>query len=199
MHVVGNVSSWPVKQCMEMEWNKTCLKFISQALDLPVERDSLSSGSGSGTGSHHQYPPPAHLHRMYFTSKASSGGGGAIKEGMSSSCGAAYSKEVQSMSSKDKYSDRDLISCDKDFREDEPYSSYVQFSRDRPHEYSYPVVQPSAPKKHSPSEHSTSGSLGAVTCQPKKPIQLDPLSLQPPPLLPTKSSGSTKKKRCLFI
>lgn len=39
---------------------------IFQALDLPVERDSLSSGSGSGTGSHHQYPPPAHLHRMYF-------------------------------------------------------------------------------------------------------------------------------------
>ncbi|ODN04332.1 Sprouty-related, EVH1 domain-containing protein 2 [Orchesella cincta] len=166
---------------------------VFMALDLPVERDSLSSGSGSGTGSHHQYPPPAHLHRMYFTSKSSGGGG--MKDGMGSSCGAAYSKEVHSMSSKDKYSDRDLISCDKDFREDEPYSSYVQFaSRDRPHEYSYPVVQPSAPKKHSPSEHS-SGSLGTVTSQPKKPIQLDPLSLQPPPLLPTKSSGSTKKKR----
>jgi hypothetical protein len=85
---------------------------------------------------------------------------------------------------------------------DEPYSSYVQFARDRPHEYSYPVVQPDPAKKYSPSELSNSTSLGGgysssfeKSSGSKKPLQLDPLSLQPPPLLPTKSTGSTKKKR----
>jgi hypothetical protein len=103
---------------------------------------------------------------------------------------------VHSMSSKDKMSEKDIYYCDKD---DEPYSSYVQFAREypRPHEYSYPVVQPD--KKYSPcSDLSNSLSLGG-TYAPKK-LQLDPLTLQPPPLLPTKSTGgSTKKKRCFFI
>jgi len=155
-----------------------------------VERDSISSGSGSGTGSNHQYPPQSHLHRMYFSSRTCS------REGNSG--GAVLVKEMHSVSSKDKISDKDIFCCEKDLRDDEPYSSYVQFARDRPHEYSYPVVHPD-PKKYSPSELSNSVSLGGMSYPPKKSIQLDPLSLQPPPLLPTKSTGSTKKKRCLYI
>ncbi|XP_021945709.2 sprouty-related, EVH1 domain-containing protein 2 isoform X2 [Folsomia candida] len=163
---------------------------VFMALDLPVERDSISSGSGSGTGSNHQYPPHSHLHRMYFSSRTGS------REGNNGGGGGVLVKEMHSVSSKDKISEKDIYCCDKDLRDDEPYSSYVQFAREytRPHEYSYPVVQPD--KKYSPSSDlSNSLSLGGMTFSPKKPLQLDPLSLQPPPLLPTKSTGSTKKKR----
>jgi len=150
--------------------------FVLKALDLPVERDSISSGSGSGSNPGY---PHAHLHRMYFSSRTGSRDGSG-----------PYSKE---MSLKEK----EIL----DFHGEEPYSSYVQFARDRPHDYSYPVVQPD-PKKYSPSELSNSTSLGGgysssfeKSSGSKKPLQLDPLSLQPPPLLPTKSTGSTKKKR----
>jgi hypothetical protein len=153
-----------------------------QALDLPVERDSISSGSGSATGSNHQYPQ--HLHRMYFNSRTS-------KDGNSS-----LVKEMHSVPSKDRMTEKDIFGCDKDLRDDEPYSSYVQFARDRPHEYSYPVVQ--SEKKYSPSEISNSMTFGGMSC-PKKPLQLDPLQLAPPPRLPTKSTGSTKKKRCILL
>lgn len=129
---------------------------------------------------------------MYFSSRTCS------RDGNNGS-GGVLVKEMHSVSSKDKISEKDIYCCEKDLRDDEPYSSYVQFARERPHEYSYPVVQPD--KKYSPSEisNSMSMSFGGMSCPPKKPLQLDPLSLQPPPLLPTKSSGSTKKKRCLFI
>lgn len=131
---------------------------------------------------------------MYFSSRTGS------REGNNGGGGGVLVKEMHSVSSKDKISEKDIYCCDKDLRDDEPYSSYVQFAREytRPHEYSYPVVQPD--KKYSPSSDlSNSLSLGGMTFSPKKPLQLDPLSLQPPPLLPTKSTGSTKKKRCFFI
>lgn len=153
-----------------------------------MERDSLSSSSGSGTGPN---PPQSHLHRMYFSSRTGS------REGNNGSSGVLV-KEMHSVSSKDKMSEKDIYYCDKDMKDDD-YSSYVQFAREypRPHDYSYPVIHPD--KKYSPSSDlSNSLSFGGMT--PKKPLQLDPLSLQPPPLLPTKSTGSsTKKKRCFFI
>lgn len=136
---------------------------VFMALDLPVERDSMSSGSSG------PYPPPLapHLHRMYF----SGNGGKGDREGPLSP------KEMMMM---------------KEGVDEEPYSSYVQFASEmpRPHEYSYPMVQPR-------KDLSSSSSYSP----PKKPVQLDPLSLQPPPLLPTKSTskGSAKKKRCFFI
>jgi len=119
---------------------------------------------------------------MYFTSKSS------VKDGSFS--GGSTAKDF---SSKDKISDKDLICYEKELREDENY--YVQCPRDRPHEYSYPLVSSYPHKKLSPTELSNSLSLRTLSSEPKKSIQLDPLSLQPPPLLPTKSTGSTKKKR----
>jgi len=74
---------------------------------------------------------------MYFASRTCPN---KDRENSNSGCGF---KEMYSVSSKDKMSD--LMCCERDLqllKDDEQYSSYVQFARERPHEYSYPIVQP---------------------------------------------------------
>lgn len=167
-----------------------------------MEIDTSSSGSSSAAGSqNHPHPlHTQHLHRMYFSAKSQQGkdassicsaGGGSGRGIVTSNT----KDTLRSISPNEKFCEgslKDFMYSGKDLhRDEESYSSYVQFGRDRPHEYSYPVVHPDIPMKGL----SNSASTTTVSSQPKKPLQLDPFSLQPPPLLPTKSSGSTKKKR----
>jgi len=119
---------------------------------------------------------------MYFGSKSAPTGVKDGSGGSGSAGNAMYS---------DKYIDnKDRVYSEKDIHREEVYSSYVQFQRG-PHEYSYPVV-PDPQSKYNPTmSNSTSFSQ-----QPKKPLTLDPLNLPDPPLLPTKTTGgSVKKKR----
>ncbi|CAG7732284.1 unnamed protein product [Allacma fusca] len=162
---------------------------VFMTLDLPVERDSTSSGSSSATGSHHQIHqyPPSHLHRMYFSSRSNtkdSGGG----------LGGGHIKEMYSVSSKDKMSE--LMCCESNLMKDDEYcSSYVQFARERPHEYSYPIVQPdsSTSSLHPPSLINFNGVVGrnedvetVTRCTMK--IQILGVPVRPVRMLSRKSS-----------
>lgn len=152
---------------------------------MPVERDSSSSASSRASVTcSHQYTPHSHLHRMYFSSKSTNGvreGGGGNGDG---GCSSNYAEK--------QFETRDKLYSEKDINREEAYSSYVQFQRGT-HDYHYPVV--SDPLSKCSRSTSMMSNCTSVTSQPKMPLTLDPLTLPAPPLLPTKTTGSSVKKQ----